>query len=288
MLTAAKNLIDAGELLDAERLSAKTLAHTAMAIKCADPHKKSIGRAASGDSPGANPGPALTDAKVTTRQNYTNFEKLTAGAIEYINHADEIVPLPNNRPGPQIQSFVDYQGNTAGASLGLPRLYALLQANSSYSAARAETNIAEKTFGKDQKWLERYVLDFELYHVINYGVSTGQIAAPTDPMWRYKASWEHPEVAPIDRLKSSKADSQDLKNGTANLADLNGPDWKKHVDQDVEIEKYRREEMAKLPPVADSGPVDVSALKQEIIGLLKDDLIEELKDQLEQEQIPDA
>lgn len=291
LLTSAKNLIDAGEILDAERLSAKTLAHTAMAIKCEDSHIKAIGRASSGESP-SDPGPKLTDAKTTTRQNYTNFEKLCGGAIEYLERGDEIVPLPNNRPGPQIQSFVDHQGNSAGASLGLPRLYALLQANASYSAARAETNIAEKTFSKDQKWLERYVLDYELIQGINYGVATGQISAPTDPMWMYKASWDHPKVAPIDRLKNSKADTQDLKNGTANLADLNGPGWKKRVDQDVEIEKYRREEMAKLPPVEGAEPVDGEALKQslkaELIEELKEELIEELKDQLQQEIIPDA
>lgn len=229
MLTAACQLVDTYELLKAELASAKVAAHLGIQITQKDSDTAAQGRADVSEK-GAN-GVAVTDAIPSSRKKYNAYEKLSRGAIEYMEPGEEAKVLDNTRPSYTVKDFAEFETIMAGASMGLPRLYSMLKADASYSASRAEMNLGDGTFEVWQKWLERYVLDFEVVNATQAGQDVGAVPALNLKQWVDKFSFIHPVQKSIDVLKDALADTERLNNRTSTLAELIGPHWEDHIAQ---------------------------------------------------------
>ena len=231
LLTAAASLVDNYELLQAELQGAKGAGKWVAAIKTDDSHWKSIGRADSSSAAGEI---NVTDSAADDFTNYKRLEKLFDGAVEYLDPGDELDLKSNPRLGGKLEEFLNYQTIMAGASMGLPRFYSLMKADASFSATRAEMNLAEALFTYWQTWLERYVLTWEAENAIAHGISTGQLESATG--WRGQYEFDHPKQIPIQETQRANADKTFFELGEKTLRDVVGPEWREKLRQrDKEI-----------------------------------------------------
>ena len=232
ILTCATSLIDNYEMLGAELQSAKTAAHQAMAIYTEDSHMLAKARADS--SSGQTTDASIEDPDAAAFTNYTNWEKHSNGAIEYMQNGDKVEILKNDRPAAHMQDFIAANSIASGGSMGLTRVYSLMQANASFSAVKGEMNIAGVSFKNWQKFLERYVLKWEVEEAISYAVATGQLLqAPAN--WRRSYEFDHPKQKSLDEDKQTRSDERALRTGLKNRKDIHGPDWRK-VDKQRKVE----------------------------------------------------
>ena len=233
ILTCATNLIDNYEMLGAELQSAKTAARLAIKIKTTDAHQVANARADS--SSGQLDNVSITDDDSPAFTTYKNFEKLSNGAIEYMEPDDDAEIMENKRPASHMQAFISENSIASGASMGLTRVYSLMKADASFSAVKGEMNLAEVTFKSWQKFMERYVLKWEVEEAIPYAIATGQLpAAPAN--WKRSYEFDHPKQKSLDEDKQTRSDERALRTGQKNRKQIHGPDWR-NFDKQRKLEE---------------------------------------------------
>ena len=166
------------------------------------------------------------DASDDGKVEFTLEEMEAIGA-----HFDEMPPgkrfelLDTKRPNPNMAAYLDWLVGTAASTLGMPKLYALLRAEASYSAARAEMCLAWTTFEECQKELERTVCDWIGRQAIAWGVKIGEIKTPLPDGWWKLLSWSWPKPREIDETKSVAATRSKLQLGLTTYRRELGPDY---------------------------------------------------------------
>jgi capsid protein len=238
MLTAAASLVDSYEMLESELASAKTVAHMPLVIKTEDAHQVARNRADESDGQAAEVGLADTNAGAFT--NYRNFERLSRGAIEYMEPGDSVEVLDNKRLGPNLATFLDAQAINAGGSMGLPRFFALMKADASFSAVRGEMNLGKVTFSCLQAFLENHLLRWEVTESVSYAVATGQLP-PAPAGWEMSYCFDHPVLEPLDEDKLTRSNERALRTVQKTWRDIHGPDWQLVMDQAAQERAYARE-----------------------------------------------
>jgi hypothetical protein len=199
----------------------KVQSYLALMVKRKDSDMAAIGRQDSGET---TAGVKVTDTALTTRRQYKNYERLSRGAIEYMEPDEEVSSL--SLPGDLVDAEALYRlvVVAAGFSMGLTRLFSVGQADASYSASRAEGNLAERAFEAEQKWVERYLLDWEVGQAIPWAISAG--ALPPNTEWPTAHSWHGwPTLAALDPAKEAEALRTLLAIGATDYAEILGPDW---------------------------------------------------------------
>jgi len=133
--------------------------------------------------------------------------------------------LDTKRPNPNMAAYLDWLVGTAASTLGMPKLYAMLRAEASYSAARAEMCLAWTTFEECQKELERTVCDWIGRQAIAWGVRTGEIKVTLPDGWDKLLSWNWPKPREIDETKTVSATREKLRIGLTTYRKELGPDY---------------------------------------------------------------
>jgi len=133
--------------------------------------------------------------------------------------------LDTKRPNPNMAAYLDWLVGSAAATLGMPKLYAMLRAEASYSAARAEMCLAWTTFEECQKELERTVCDWIGRQAIAWGVRTGEIKVTLPDGWDKLLSWNWPKPREIDETKTVAATREKLRIGLTTYRKELGPDY---------------------------------------------------------------
>ena len=158
--------------------------------------------------------------------------EFTLEEMEAINaHFDEMPPgkrlelLDTKRPNPNMAAYLDWLVGTAASTLGMPKLYAMLRAEASYSAARAEMCLAWTTFEECQKELERTVCDWIGRQAIAWAVRTGELRVTLPEGWHNLLSWSWPKPREIDETKSVAATRSKLQLGLTTYRRELGPDY---------------------------------------------------------------
>lgn len=254
LLTAATNLIDCAEMLQAELKSAKNAANFAMAITKKDAMQVAISKRE--QAPADRP--AIDGSDVTTGgQPLEAFEELTQGNLEYLFPGEGIEVIKNERPSNQMEPFVKFQSIMAGASMGLSRFYSLSEASASFSAVRAEMNLGETTFKYFQKFFERHVLDWEIKEAISWAISKGYL--PNNPGWERKISFKHNQQPRIDEDKQVKADTAKMQAGLMTLQDYHGSEWRNVIDQIATEQDYAESKGVNLSGFQPDNAPDLQA-----------------------------
>jgi hypothetical protein len=118
----------------------------------------------------------------------------------------------------------------AGSAFGLARAYALLRADSSYTAFRGDMILSwAGAFYPMQKWLERCYADYCGIKALTWAMRKGYIKQ-LPKGWEQSISWTWPTMPEVDQLDAENATAQALKNGTTDFAALLGPDWRKRLE----------------------------------------------------------
>ena len=160
--------------------------------------------------------------------NYTKFENLCGGLVEYMDDIDDFELLDNKRPNVNVKDYLETININNGASLGLSKVYSTLTASTSYTAFRGEMLLAWAQFIVDQKWLERRFVDWNAIKALNWAMSKRLISKLPEG-WENKISVTWPEMPVVDPLKLQLAIAKALKNGVTDFSKLLGPNWKSHL-----------------------------------------------------------
>lgn len=233
LLTSATNFLDLYEIMAAELASAKRAAVIAGYTTRTDAETDwdLPGTAASAANLPENSGKSVAETTAEgavgtdpTRKNYERFENLTGGYWEYLQAGDDVKFPDFKRPNVLLAPFVEAVLGHAGASIGLARAYALLRADSNYTAFRGDMILSWVTFYAMQKWLEREYADWVAVKVLTWAQKK-KIIKLLPVLWQQSLSWKWPQMPHVDEARESIAESQSLKNGTTDYSELLGPDW---------------------------------------------------------------
>jgi capsid protein len=248
IITAAASFLDVYEMLGRELQTAKRAAaqwayvHREDAVDDWDaPGTKpeqlpeNDGKSASTTSAdGAN------SATVPEARNYESLEAFTGGYTDYGAVGDKVEFSPADRPNVHMPEFIEAVHCHAGMAFGLARAYALMRADTSYTAFRGDMIMSwQGAFYPMQKWLEREVADWVARKALAWAMRSGvnnrrpQIK-PLPAGWERSLSWTWPTMPEVDELDAANAVAQALKNGTTDYAALLGPDWRKRLESFAE------------------------------------------------------
>jgi capsid protein len=246
MLTASASLMDLYEMLARELQSAKKAASDYAYVKRTDAVDDWD---APGTSPELLPENSGKDAAAVadetggggTAQNYENLEAFTGGYTDYGQPGDEVSFPPVNRPNVQMATFIEAVLCHAGAAFGLARAYAMLRADSSYTAFRGDMIMTwQGAFYPMQKWLERAFADWVAIKALTWAQRKGFVRTLPSG-WEQTLSWQWPKMPEVDTAKQQNAIATALKNGVADWSQLIGPDWQRHFDALAEQIAYAKE-----------------------------------------------
>jgi len=247
MLTASASLIDLYEMLARELQTAKKAASDYAYVKRTD-------AVDDWDAPGTTPEllPENSGKDATavadetggggTNQNYESLEAFTGGYTDYGQPGDEVSFPPVNRPNVHMAEFIDAVLCHAGAAFGLARAYAMLRADSSYTAFRGDMIMTwQGAFYPMQKWLERAFADWVAVKALTWAQRKGLIK-PLPQGWEQTLSWQWPRMPEVDTAKQQNAIATAIKNGVTDWSQLIGPDWQRHFDALGEQIRYAKEQ----------------------------------------------
>jgi len=216
---------DTREIQQNLKARVKNQAALAMVVKGIGAVKKALGRRSNETQPG------VTDAAGTAASNYDNLEKVCNGRIEYISKDDDITAFQLAGDSKDSLDLMDRIDAWSSASLGLPDQYTRMKADSSYSAARAITNMAEAEFEVVQDFEENHVLDWQARKALGWAMSNGQLAqGPAG--WEASIGWLNwPKPRAIDETKAVSAQLARLSGGLSTYEQELGPEWRKVMEQ---------------------------------------------------------
>lgn len=172
-------------------------------------------------SPGATSG-ADGDAEEVRQFTLKNLKAIGA-RLDEVPAGKKIEMFDTKRPNANFPAYAEYmQGVTAGVR-GLPRVYATLKVQNSYTGFRGEQKIAEVSFLEMQKQLERRVCDWAARLAISRAVKLGLIKAELPEYWWEMIAWKWPQQFEVSVKDAEAGRAQKLKNGVTSLTRELGP-----------------------------------------------------------------
>lgn len=161
---------------------------------------------------------------------YDAVEASFGGRMEYLDPGDKMNMHSTERPSSDVSDFSERVQVSSGAALGLGRSRSLMKAESSYTAFRGEELMTWQTAQIKQKQLERRLMDFLIFKAVGYAQRKGFIPVASNTEWFKDAAFSWPVMREVDEVRTANAERIFLKNGSRNLADVLGPDWRKKID----------------------------------------------------------
>jgi hypothetical protein len=229
IVACGNTLIDADDLWRAGLFRARAQSYIALKVTKQDAAAIAAGRADYTDGTSSARIDVDSAALETTDHQYRNFEKLSRGAIEYVEPGEDINPVQMGGDSPEIADLVTQARVLSGHSIGLSRMFATGQADASYSAARAELNLSQPTVRLWQKWAERYQLDWQAERAIAWAVEQGELdPAPAGGFSVSWAGWQ--KFGALNPAQEAGATETELRIGAISWEDILGPDWQEKLE----------------------------------------------------------
>lgn len=195
--------------------------------------------------PGDTRVPGANDENQTSapQRTYERMERLAGGYFEYLEKGDKIEWFNPNRPNVNFSQYYDHVVRSAGSAYGMAKAYALMQADSSYTAFRGELIMTWVTFAHWQKWCERNIRDWQAIRALNFAIKQGHIK-PLPDGWEHTMSWTWPKMPSVNPLIDQQTFLAALKNGATTLADELGADWDEILEElSEELESARAKKL---------------------------------------------
>lgn len=138
-----------------------------------------------------------------------------------------------NRPNEKLIEFSKNMQGLVSAVYGMGRTYVTLDPESSYTAFRGASVMAWVTFEEEQKFFERYVLDWAAYKAISFALDNGELpGAPAG--WENNLEWRWPTLREVDELNAVNAATGRLRIGFGSYRDRFGSEWESRLEQIAE------------------------------------------------------
>ncbi|MEN6360052.1 MAG: phage portal protein [Smithella sp.] len=236
ILTPATNFIDLYEILTSELMSAKRAAKQYAFVKRDNAVTDWDSPASAPEFLAENDGRVASDVATDganqathTAKNYEKLEGFTGGLTDYLDPLDSVEFPKLDHPNSSLAPFLEVVHGYSGSALGMARAYAILRADSSYTAFRGDMIMTWVTFYWMQKQLERGVADWVALKVLAWAQKKKKIK-PLSPGWERSISWTWPTMPEVNELDAQNAIAAALKNGTTDYGELLGPDWRRRLE----------------------------------------------------------
>ena len=202
--------------------------------------------------------------------------KAVGAKLDDVPYGRKIEMFDTKRPNPNFAAYAEYMQGVTAAVRGLPRVYATLKVNNSYTGYRGEQKIAEQSFMEAQKQLEREVCDWVACLAITRAVKLGIIKATLPADWRERIAWQWPRLPEVSVKEAEGGRKLKLENGVSSLTRELGPGELEAIIAERKREKELFDEAGLVYP----GETTVSGqIKSEVVD--EDD---EISDQEKQER----
>lgn len=186
--------------------------------------------------------------------------KAIGAKIDAVPYGQKVELFDTKRPNPNFAAYAEYMQGVTAAVRGLPRVYATLKVQNSYTGYRGEQKIAEQSFMEAQKQLEREVCDWAAALAITRAVKIGLIKAELPDDWRERIAWQWPRLPEVSVKDAEAGRKLKLENGVSSLTRELGPG---EVDEII-AERKREKELFDEAGLVYPGETTAS-------GQLKDD-----------------
>ena len=227
LVTCLNLLQDRDEILD----------HEVQGVKRAG----AIGLALEGQGNTGFFGPDTTDD-----DGLTTDKIMGGGAIWNLPAGKTLKEIKNDRPGPNLQEFMDQILRAAAAGLGLPYEY-LWKADLSGPSQRFVLAQAQRRFDEVAQAITSQLVSRVRLWALAKAIKRGDLTPPRGMDRWWTAVYHTPKRTTIDAGRDSAADREDLKLGIQTLASIaseRGYDWQEIVDQRIAEQSYIRQKAA--------------------------------------------
>jgi len=224
-VSALTTAIDLHETRASEAQAAKLNAQmVGQIISTEDDGNPSVGGAGGAFSGPSTP-PATGSGEGAAEVRHVKLKNLKAiGAkLDEVPHGRKIELFDTKRPNPNFAAYAEYMQGVTAAVRGLPRVYATLKVQNSYTGYRGEQKIAEQSFMEAQKSLERKVCDWAAYHAVTRAVKVGIIKAALPDDWHEHVAWKWPQLPEVSVKDAESGRKLKLENGITSLTRELGP-----------------------------------------------------------------
>lgn len=177
------------------------------------------GGAFSGPSEGSSSGGDTAEVREVKLKNL----KAIGAKLDAVPYGRKIEMFDTKRPNPNFAAYAEYMQGVTAAVRGLPRVYATLKVQNSYTGYRGEQKIAEQSFIEAQKALERKVCDWAARLAIIRAVKLGIIKATLPADWHEHLSWKWPQLPEVSIKDAESGRKLKLENGMTSLTRELGP-----------------------------------------------------------------
>lgn len=186
---------------------------------------------------GAFAAPADTKGAATETRPFKLKNLQTIGAkLDEVPYGRKVEMFDTKRPNPNFAAYAEYMQGVTAAVRGLPRVYATLKVQNSYTGYRGEQKIAEQSFLEAQKALERKVCDWAARLAVQRAVKLGIIKAELPHDWHEHVAWKWPQLPEVSVKDAEAGRELKLKNGVTSLTRELGPG-----ELDAIVEERKRE-----------------------------------------------
>jgi capsid protein len=184
--------------------------------------------------------------ETTSDEGLTTDKILGGGAIWNLPAGKTLKEIKNDRPGPNLQDFMDQILRAAAAGLGLPYEY-LWKADLSGPSQRFVLAQAQRRFDEVAQALTTQMISRVRLWALAKAIKRGDLTPPRGMDRWWTAVYHTPQRTTIDAGRDSAAEREDLKLGLTTMASIyasRGEDWQEAVDQKISEAVYIREKAA--------------------------------------------
>lgn len=178
----------------------------------------------------------------TNDEDLTTDQVLGGGAIWNLPAGKTLKEIKNDRPGPNLQEFMDQILRAAAAGLGLPYEY-LWKADLSGPSQRFVLAQAQRRFDEVAQAMTTQLVSRVRLWALAKAIKRGDLTPPRGMDRWWQAVYHTPQRTTIDAGRDSAADREDLKLGLTTMAHIyasRGEDWQEAVDQKITEAVYIR------------------------------------------------
>lgn len=190
----------------------------------------------------------------TNDEGLTTDQIMGGGAIWNLPAGKTLKEIKNDRPGPNLQEFMDQILRAAAAGLGLPYEY-LWKADLSGPSQRFVLAQAQRRFDEVAQALTNQLVSRVRLWALAKAIKRGDLTPPRGMDRWWQAVYHAPRKTTIDAGRDSMADREDLKMGIRTLADIaseRGDDWQEIIDQRKVEKEYESGGQIKGEPLITS------------------------------------
>jgi len=155
---------------------------------------------------------------IDNHRQLNGLKEYTGGTVDVVGIDEKVEVYEDKKPSENSQKFLHAQKIKVGWGQGISDCYALGEVQASYTAFRGGQLMTWAMFTREQKFLERHIVDWVINKFVKYNIK--ELNPPSN--WKNKFLCQWFEMPEVNQLAYQKAVTESLKNGSKNFENIHG------------------------------------------------------------------